>query len=415
VSAAPDYRKIFSEGTGGQEANYQQMFGEYAGSLAAGAALLTEVEQFICSYIVLPKAARLPFSAWIFATHCFDLFDVFPYMAVTSPVPACGKSKLLELAGMLSANALPASNISEAALFRTISDERPTLFLDEAEWLREKSERAQIIRNILNAGHRANSVVIRCEKSGERNTFNVFCPKAIACIGSLTDTLESRSIHIAMQKRATNEKIRRFRYANIRKEAEPLRERIAAFVTASRKAIGGAYASLPDLPFLDDRAADNWSPLFAVVNLIDPLRGRDLKQDAMTLCASRADMVDDCLPLRLLSDFATVARTRQEDVIATSILIMGAMQIEEAPWGREVDLTPRKVAKWLRGFSIWPTRKESYRGYERGTILAAARRYNAEEGSEASGSVIPNSFNDLEMTNADASDGCSTGQSRRNK
>jgi len=71
------------------------------------------------------------------------------------------------------------------------------------------------------------------------------------------------------------------------------------------------------------------------------------------------------------------------------------------------NLTPRKAAKWLRGFGIMPTRRESYRGYNRTAILDAAGRYNTQDASEASGSVIPNYRNDLKMTDADASDGYS--------
>jgi hypothetical protein len=71
-------------------------------------------------------------------------------------------------------------------------------------------------------------------------------------------------------------------------------------------------------------------------------------------------------------------------------------------------LTPHKAAKWLRGFGIRPARTETYRGYERKAILAAANRYVPQQPSGATGSVSHNSRKHLRMTDADASDGYST-------
>jgi hypothetical protein len=372
-----------------------------------GPALLHELEQFISRFVMLPDGALAPLAVWVLATHCFESFDVFPYLAITSPVPRCGKSTLLDLVGMFSRNAIPASNISEAALFRTISEERPVLLLDEAEWLREKSERAQIIRNLLNAGHRSNALTIRCEKDGKRNSFRVFCPKAIASIGELSDTLADRSISIPMQRRAETERSGRFRFAKVKREADPLRERISGYMDASKLVIAAAYESLPDLTFLDERAADNWSPLFAVLSVSDPTRVDELKRCAETLSSGRTDSADDSLPLRLLADFSAVADSRTETVIRTDDLLSGAREQAENPWAEEVKLTPHKTAKWLRGFGIRPARTESYRGYERNAILAAAKRYLPQEASKASGSVSHNSRKHLGMTDADASDGCS--------
>jgi putative DNA primase/helicase len=367
-------------------------------------AVLSELEAFIERYVTLPDGACLPLAAWVMATHCFECFGVFPYLAITSPVPRCGKSTLLDLIGMLAHNVISASNISEAALFRTISEKRPVLVLDEAEWLRERSERAQIIRNILNAGHRANAFVIRSTKEGKCDTFSVFCPKAIAAIGELSDTLADRSIAIPMQRRAGNERSSRFRFENVQREAKPLQDRIALCMTSSASAIARTYESLGDLAFLDDRAADNWSPLFAVLKVIDPTRTGELKRSAEILSLGRNDSGEDSLPLRLLADFAVIAESSAEKVIRTDDLITGAKERPENPWAEDIKLTPHKAGKWLRGFGIRPVRTETYRGYDRKAILEAASRYLLYKASEASGSVMPKSHQDLRMTHADASD-----------
>ena len=73
-------------------------------------------------------------------------------------MPQCGKTRLLEILELVVFNSRRASNISEAALFRVIEKFKPTLMLDEAETLKGKSERAEYLRQILNAGNRQGAV-----------------------------------------------------------------------------------------------------------------------------------------------------------------------------------------------------------------------------------------------------------------
>jgi hypothetical protein len=205
-----------------------------------------------------------------------------------------------------------------------------------------------------------------------------------------------------MQRRAETERSGRFRFAKVKREADPLRERISRHMDMSKPVIGAAYESLPDLIFLDERAADNWSPLFAVLSVPDPTRVDELKRCAEILSSGRADSADDSLPLRLLADFSAVADSRAERVVRTDDLLSGAREQPENPWTEEVKLTPHKAAKWLRGFGIRPARTETYRGYEHKAILDAANRYLPQQ---ASGSVSHNSWKNLRMTEVDASDG----------
>jgi hypothetical protein len=175
-----------------------------------GTELIRETEVFISRFAVLPSGSQLPLALWAVGTHLFEAFDSFAYLAVTSPTPRCGKTRVLELLSLLCASAERTSNISEAALFRLIERFKPTLILDEMEQIREKGERAQILRNLLNAGNRRDAVVIRCADGGASiERCGVFCPKAIAAIGSLPDTITDRAIVIVMQRRTREEKIER--------------------------------------------------------------------------------------------------------------------------------------------------------------------------------------------------------------
>ena len=99
----------------------------------------------------------------------------------------------------LTPRALSASNISPSSVFRTVDKWGPTLLVDEADsFARDNDE----LRGILNCGHdRSGAFVIRTVgDSHEPKQFCTWAPKAIAMIGKLPVTWQSRSIHIALKR-----------------------------------------------------------------------------------------------------------------------------------------------------------------------------------------------------------------------
>jgi hypothetical protein len=80
----------------------------------------------------------------------------------------------------------------------------PHVVSDEVEAFnaKNKSEAAQAILAVLNAGHRKGATVPRCEgPKHELRHFPVYGPKVFAAIGRLPDTVTDRSILINMQRR----------------------------------------------------------------------------------------------------------------------------------------------------------------------------------------------------------------------
>jgi putative DNA primase/helicase len=100
-----------------------------------------------------------------------------------------------------------ASNITPAAIFRYIEQERPTLIIDEADTFVNANDE---MPGILNSGHtRASAFVIRVvEFAGEHvaKRFSTWAAKAIAGIGSLADTISDRSIILVMQRKTRDSK-----------------------------------------------------------------------------------------------------------------------------------------------------------------------------------------------------------------
>src|SRR5262249_16474230 len=151
-------------------------------------------------------------------------------------------------------------NITPAALFRAVERFQPTLLVDELETFLEGHEE---LRGVLNGGHvrRGAKVVRTVGEDFEPRIFSVWAPKALAYIGRLPGTLEDRSIRIPMRRRAQGEVLERFRIDRL-EDFQPLRRRSTRW---SQDNLPSLRISDPIVPAqLDDRAADNWRPLFAI-------------------------------------------------------------------------------------------------------------------------------------------------------
>ena len=127
-------------------------------------------------------------------TWIHDRLEISPFLNVTSATKRCGKSLLLEALGELVTSPAPVSGrVTSSALFRTIEMHAPTLLLDEADTFFGDDDE---LRGVVNGSQRRNSAyVMRCVSDDhEPRRFVTWCPKAIAGIGGLPDTVLDRSI-----------------------------------------------------------------------------------------------------------------------------------------------------------------------------------------------------------------------------
>ncbi len=188
-------------------------------------------------------------------TWFIDVVQVAPLAVITAPEKRCGKSQLLFLLGHLVNRAISASNITPAALFRSINAWQPTLLIDEADAFMSENEE---LRGIINCGHTRDSAKI-IRVVGENFTptvFNVWGAKALAGIGHLPDTIMDRSIALELRRKLTHEKVERLRYADSRL-FKNISAKLARFSQDYANQILQAKPELPDT--LNDRAQDNWS------------------------------------------------------------------------------------------------------------------------------------------------------------
>jgi hypothetical protein len=344
-----------------------------------GALLVSLVEQYFLDYIVLSPGLPLVLSVWVVGSYLFDVFDSFPYLSVTSPTKRCGKTRLGELIELLCSRPQLTVNLSEAALFRLIERDRPTLIIDEAETLSNPtSERSQNLRSVLQAGFRKGAVVPRCVgKDHDVKDFSVFCPKVIIAIGALPDTLRDRSVLVLMRRRRQSEQVRRFRRRLATDMMEGTGNLIKVWCEAHRPTVEKRYVGF-DLGFLQDREADVWEPLFAILSVAAPERLDELKEVALRLSKEKNALdVDDSLGLRLLTDIRRIFEKTKSKPLSTSDLIKDLQALPESSWE---DVTSVKIARILRPFGIaprqlWTGAGRNLRGYDPEDFKQAFERY----------------------------------------
>lgn len=338
---------------------------------------LTDVENFVRRFVVLPEPAYLPVALWIVATYCPDSFDCLPYLGIQSPVKRSGKTRLLEVLGLLCRRPWHGTFVTAPTLFRMMA-EQPTLLLDEVEGLkRARSESAMAVTSVLNAGHRKGASVPRCEGAGVA-FYPVYCPKAFATIHELPYTLQDRTIVVKMERKQSGQGVERFLFAAACLEALPIASSIEQWAKANDTAVQLNYASLPDIPFLSDRDADLWRPLFALCDLLAPERMDEMKWCARRLTSDK-EGVEEALGVTLLQSIRSVW-PKGDPSIPTTDLLARLGNLRE--W-KAVEITSRLLGNWLRPFGVSPRQirvgETTCKGYVRESFRIAWDRFLGTE------------------------------------
>jgi hypothetical protein len=313
--------------------------------------LLEEVVQFIRSYVVVTTIQAHALALWVLHTHAFDVAEVSPYLAVLSPEKRCGKTLLLRVLDLLVRDPWRVISPSESVVYRKIEQDRPTLLLDEVDAIFSNGKGDyEGLRAILNAGNEPDTHVPRCGGANrdKLHEFAVFCPKVLAGIGKLPETIDDRSIRILMKRKAAGETVERFRRREARERAEPLRKFLSEWAVPFQAELEQARPDLPDE--LDDRAADGWEPLLAIADLAGD-EWPDRAREAARELSSDGEVDDGSIGVRLLADIQSVFEI---DRIPTAELLERLNALDEAPWGDWYGkpLSSRALAKLLKPYGI---------------------------------------------------------------
>ncbi|MFB7208245.1 DUF3631 domain-containing protein [Streptomyces sp. NPDC056255] len=321
-----------------------------------GAALLAEVEAFHRRFNVFPtEAAYVAVALWDAHAHLLDAFDSTPRLAFLSPEPGSGKSRALEIVETLVPQPMVAVNASAAALFRAVSasEGRPTILFDEIDTVfGPKAGDNEELRGFLNAGHRRTGVTYRCVGDGGNQSVQAFpsyTAVAVAGLGSLPDTILTRSVIIRMRRRARNERVEPFRARIHEKEGHALRDQLAAWAEQSRDVVMGAWPDMPE--GVTDRPADVWEPLLAIADAA----GGAWPERAREACVKlvKASQADDkgSLGIRLLTDLRDHVMVGI-DRLPTIAIVDRLNALDDAPWadlqGKPLD--SRRLSRMLHDY-----------------------------------------------------------------
>lgn len=338
-------------------------------------ALLNEITHIFSRYVILPGHGAEALALWTLHTYVFEHGNFSPILALISPEKRCGKSTTLHLADSLTRRSLVTSNVSPAALFRVIEDQKPTMLIDEFDSL--SADRQEEMRNILNGGHSRKGKTIRCVGDDNKpKAFCVYCPKMVASIGDLPETMMDRAIKLPMRRKLPDESVERLR----RFDGTDTRRRLVRWARDNSTTIGTAKPALP--PELNDRAADNWEILFAIAeNAGDEWQARAL--DAAMALSGDAAQTTATLGVELLHDMEAVFGKNTTTRMTTADLIAELKAMEERPWASACfgkGISPHYLAKLLKPFGINSRTMRfgddsTAKGYDREMLQDALLRY----------------------------------------
>lgn len=282
--------------------------------------LLAMMCAHLSRYTVLPFSSIYAIVLWIIATHLVAVFHTAPVLALLSLTRRCGKTVTLSAISALARKFEATSDITAAGLFE-LCDKGCTPGIDEADQFLQK--RTSPITGVVNSGY--TRIASKVTRKGK--TYNTFGFKLIAAIGTLPTTIMDRSIAIVLIRKSTREKVERYR-AQPNDQAVVLRAMIDRFVSQHRVEI---QQNKPPEPEMDnDRALNNWEPLFAVANCAGPQWLNNAHVAAVELTPGEDDL--PAVLEEFICDVVAIFLRTGADFISTKVLIETLCKDPDRPW-----------------------------------------------------------------------------------
>ena len=203
---------------------------------------------------------------------------------------------------------------------------------------------------------------MRCRDGGAGvDEYDAYCPKAFTGIGTIPDTIHSRSIDIKLVRQMSKDKASKVRSKFLRPVAQPIREAFSAWSKVVLGTIGNREVIFP-ASIDDGRKEDITEPLLAIADLAGgtwPGRARD----SLTKVLEGAD--DMSIGIRLLEDIRGIFEATGLDSITSVGLLNLLIKIEGADskwpamWERDIrnsayQRPAQKLAEMLAPYGIKP-------------------------------------------------------------
>jgi hypothetical protein len=207
-----------------------------------------------------------------------------------------------------------------------------------------------------------------------------FAPVALAGLGTLPDTVLSRSIVIRMQRRAPDEHVTPYRRRDHAEEGQRLCSELAAWAAAAASRI-----TVPDMPDeVVDRDADCWEALLATADAAGDHWPETARCCAVTLVTLLREEGEERLGPRLLADMRAILR--DDEQAATAVILSKLHALDESPWADVYGkpLNDRGLAARLRPYGVKSRTIRiggiTAKGYRRADFADVWRRYLPRSG-----------------------------------
>lgn len=344
-----------------------------------GGELLDALAAIIKKYLFLPPGGPDVIALWAVFTYCWDAFDVWPILNVSSVVPGCGKSTLADVLNALVSRPMKCEHASGPVLFRMMELHRPTLIIDEADSFLDGNEE---LRGICNSGNRRGGCVFRCV--GDDHTpqrFSTEGPKVILGIGKRDATIYDRSISFDLERKTDADKVERITsIVQMEEGLLPHRRKMRRWANDNLAQLDGSDPQMPDLR--TDRAHDNWRPLFAIAGLVGGDWPKRVQEAALAIDGRGTADEGANAKILLLHDVDRIFEERKESPLRSAWICEDLARMEDRPWpewSKGYPISPTALARQLKGFKIKPkaTRfgEKTYSAYDREDLKDALSRY----------------------------------------
>jgi hypothetical protein len=351
--------------------------------------LLAAVEKLLRRYVRFPNDhGPRALALYVLHTWAIDAADATPYIYIPSPQKRSGKTRTLEALELPVREPIRAASITEAAIFQAIEAYAPTLLIDEVDALfTARSERAESLRGVLNAGNRRGSYVLRGSQDGTPIKSETFCPKVLAGIntGKLPDTIRDRAIVIRIERKLRSEEVARLRVRDIAGQVDELRDRLEDWATEYVEQLA-KYRCEP-IEALTDRLEEAWEPLLAIADHAGGEWPAWARAAAVELAGGADAGEEDDGELLLI---ALEGVFGEHEVMFTADICQKLNEDDELPFGayrKGEGIDGRRLGKMLKPYGIKPKSIEhagrNAKGYRREWFADAWERYARQENVRA--------------------------------
>ena len=331
--------------------------------------LYEKIYGYLKQFIHFPDEAYLSYiSLWVMGTYVFMLFRYYPYVWLNAE-KGSGKTLLMEILSAIAFNGELVTNPTESVIFRDISNNLITMFIDEVEQLRKRDKDTYgSLISLLNTGFSRAGVVKRSECTSKGNfevkTYRAYSPKMFAGINEIDDILQDRTVRIPLLRKKDDEIVERYKETpEVLELQRSIRDDLYIFALTHAKQIADYYhkdgpGGIEGMSHLNNRELDIWEPIFLLANLVDAGKGNREITTVMealsrkSLDEKQSDSVAQNETYKILTVLKTMIEELQPLNEQGDILIFEAERVleyfkanEDFDWIQRTNVLTRRLKK----------------------------------------------------------------------